>query len=82
MQNLENTVVQNKGWHAGARIQWPEKTGSRLEKGEMVEPKDSQQQETEGTLQLHSGGSDGKHFESIFESLQPEGSYVGDSLCW
>ena len=47
----------------------------------MVEPKDGQQQETEGTLQLHSGGSDGKHFESIFESLQPEGSYVGDSLC-
>ena len=48
----------------------------------MVESKDVQQQEMEGTQEFRSGVSDGRHFESIFESLQPEGFYIKDLLCW
>ena len=43
----------------------------------MVELKGHQQQETEGELQLHSCLSEGMQV-CTFESLEFEGSYVGD----
>ena len=42
-----------------------------------MERKDAQPQETEGRLQLHSCLSDGMQV-CTFESLEFEGSYVGD----
>ena len=54
---LKSTVVQHKSWHTGAGIEWTDEKSSWLQEGEereMVELKDHQQQETEGTLRSHS----------------------------
>ena len=80
---MKNIVIQYNSWHTGAGIEWTGKKSYSLEEGEEVGDG-----RAEGSSAIGDGGQDaislmpdvdGMHVH-IFESLQLEGSDVGDLL--